>query len=314
VLSGFLIGGILLDRAHEQNAFQVFYVRRFFRIVPLYLLVFIIGLAFRGSQPAPIVSYLTFTQNIWMAYHNDWSIFYRVTWSLAVEEQFYIFLPFLIWLAPRRWLLAILVFLIAVAPLLRLVAFKLSPAAPHVLFPCRMDTLLIGVVLAYVIRQERARIWVYQNKTALYIAFASSLVWPTIATLKDWSLGTFPMETFGLTLLAFTYACFLLIAAVETHGPIAWVTNLAPLRRFGVLAYCIYLIHLSLLAFFHQHFGWHPACALALIGSVGIAEVSWRFFERPLISLGHRWTYSPAMISLPDAAEGKNARALPAAV
>jgi peptidoglycan/LPS O-acetylase OafA/YrhL len=57
VLSGFLIGGILLDHAHEQNAFRVFYARRFFRIVPLYLLVLIIGLAFEPGRTAPITSY-----------------------------------------------------------------------------------------------------------------------------------------------------------------------------------------------------------------------------------------------------------------
>jgi peptidoglycan/LPS O-acetylase OafA/YrhL len=304
VLSGFLIGGILLDHAHEQNAFRVFYARRFFRIVPLYLLVLIIGLAFRPSRLAPIASYLTFTQNMWMVVHDDWRIFYSVTWSLAVEEQFYLFLPFLIWLAPRRWLPAILVSLIVAAPLFRLLAFNFNSRAPHLLFPCRMDALLIGVLLAYVMRQERARTWLYQNQTTLYIVFALSLVWPTIATHKGWSVGAFPMETFGLTLLAFTYACFLLIAAVETRGPIAWVTNLAPLRRFGVLAYCIYLIHVGLFGFLFdslgRDFSTSALLGVCLIASVGIAEASWRFFEGPLISLGHRWIYSGQMVSSPN--------------
>jgi peptidoglycan/LPS O-acetylase OafA/YrhL len=282
----------------------VFYARRFFRIVPLYLMVLIAGLAFSSSQLAPIAFYLTFTQNIWLVAHYGPSIFYAVTWSLAVEEQFYLFLPFLIWLVPGGWLPAILVSLIAVAPLFRLLIFDLNPVASHLLFPCRMDALLAGVLLAYVMRQERARTWLYENQTTLYVVFALSLVWPTIATLKGWSVGTFPMETFGLTLLAFTYACFLLIVAVETRGPIAWVTSLAPLRRFGVLAYCIYLIHLSVLSFLFDSLGRDFSAfaflGLCLIVVVGIAEASWRFFEGPLVGLGHRWTYSGKVISSPD--------------
>jgi peptidoglycan/LPS O-acetylase OafA/YrhL len=302
VLSGFLIGGILLDRANEEGALRIFYTRRFFRIVPLYLLVLFVGSALSPSKLAPFYSYITFTQNMWMVIHDDWRIFYSVTWSLAIEEQFYIFLPFIILLTPRRWFVALLISLLVIAPLIRFVAYDyISSRAPHLLFPCRMDALLLGVLLAYMMRQYRARIWLQRNQVALYIAFALSLLWPAIATHKEWSVGAFPMETFGLTLLALTYALFLLIALVETRGPVAWITNLFVLRRLGLLAYCIYLTHMIVFDFIFERFGRDFSTSTLLIicltGSIAIAEVSWRFFEGPLITFGHRWRYRSRMTS-----------------
>jgi peptidoglycan/LPS O-acetylase OafA/YrhL len=103
VLSGFLIGGILLDNREAKNYFRVFYMRRTCRIFPLYFIWFMIfcdlllaeGILFSEERfrwllanPLPLLSYLTFTQNIPMALQNvfgpNWM---AVTWSLAIEEQ-----------------------------------------------------------------------------------------------------------------------------------------------------------------------------------------------------------------------------------
>src|SRR5260370_19570686 len=117
VLSGFLIGGILLDARESSNYFRVFYTRRFFRIVPIYavLLVcagFTIYLSdariFRRYEEMltgrlPWWYFLTFAQNIGMSIHKVWGTFpLGVTWSLAVEEQFYLTLPLLIRFLDRR--------------------------------------------------------------------------------------------------------------------------------------------------------------------------------------------------------------------
>src|SRR6266568_5097276 len=104
VLSGFLIGGILLDARGATNYYRVFYRRRFFRIVPIYaavLLIFpIFTLLRHGAHPAPAAGappwymYWTFTQNLWMAATSSLGTnSLGMTWSLAVEEQFYLTLP-----------------------------------------------------------------------------------------------------------------------------------------------------------------------------------------------------------------------------
>jgi peptidoglycan/LPS O-acetylase OafA/YrhL len=76
VLSGFLIGGILLDARDSSRYFKTFYLRRGFRILPLYGVVtglYILDyLLSPGTSPIPLASYPTFTQNFWMAYLGIW--------------------------------------------------------------------------------------------------------------------------------------------------------------------------------------------------------------------------------------------------
>ena len=99
VLSGFLIGGILLEARSATNYFSVFYTRRFFRIVPIYFAVLLLlpDLTAFGEWTrhgnfrwflelsTPWYSYWTFTQNFWMADELRGRLW--MTWSLAVEEQ-----------------------------------------------------------------------------------------------------------------------------------------------------------------------------------------------------------------------------------
>ncbi len=117
VLSGFLIGGILLDARESPNYFKTFYTRRSFRIIPVYALLVVtfyvcvsLGLPARiaGSSAvfgatAPWYEYATFTQNIGYATGQpSQSLWLSTTWSLAVEEQFYLLLPAVVYFVPRR--------------------------------------------------------------------------------------------------------------------------------------------------------------------------------------------------------------------
>ena len=110
VLSGFLIGGILLDAIASPRYFKTFYVRRAYRILPLYAVVMALfslryvtshgsagPLGSFSHSPIPWASYVTFTQNIWMAWLGTFGVgAVAATWSLAVEEQFYLTVPFII--------------------------------------------------------------------------------------------------------------------------------------------------------------------------------------------------------------------------
>ena len=122
VLSGFLIGGILLDNRSSDSYFTAFYARRFFRIVPidfavlaLYGLVWSLGAGTRTSQiyyvgpPMSWYSYVTFTNNFWIALHNSMKIFLPPSWSLAIEEQFYLTLPLIVFLVRPKHLAKVVV-------------------------------------------------------------------------------------------------------------------------------------------------------------------------------------------------------------
>lgn len=131
VLSGFLIGRILLDARGASNYFRTFYTRRFDRILPLYAVIvcvcylqivllehrFAPRLSWMLQGRLPWFSYLFFVQNFWMAARNTlgtWGL--GGTWSLAIEEQFYLTLPLLIWLFEPTKLKKYLIAAVIAAP------------------------------------------------------------------------------------------------------------------------------------------------------------------------------------------------------
>ncbi len=165
VLSGFLIAGILLDHRKSSNYFQVFYLRRVCRIFPLYYLVLGLFICFSATamstspafawlfaKPMPIWSYATFTQNFFMGHRGFFGAqWLGVTWSVAVEEQFYLFVPLLIYLLPRRSLFCVLLAGVLAAPLLRQLY---PPLQAYVITPFRADDLLSGACLALLVRSH----------------------------------------------------------------------------------------------------------------------------------------------------------------
>src|SRR5580704_13450860 len=137
VLSGFLIGGILVDAHDSPNYFRAFYARRFFRIIPIYfawvlLYVILTTLARRivqihsnSGRPEmagiPVYIHFLFLQNVWpITYFGLGGAWLSQTWSLAVEEQFYLISPWLIRSLSKGSLYLTLFAVIISTPFLRL--------------------------------------------------------------------------------------------------------------------------------------------------------------------------------------------------
>jgi len=148
VLSGFLIIGILIDNLESDNFFRTFYIRRIARIFPAYFLliaVYWICVAAIGPSPAFNTSYglaihlgaqITFLYNWLMAIANGAvSSGFSVTWSVAVEEQFYLIVPLCIWITPRKHLAKLLVGGATIAIIARAALYAIGPKyslAPYV--------------------------------------------------------------------------------------------------------------------------------------------------------------------------------------
>ncbi len=317
VLSGFLIGGILLDAKDSPRYFQTFYVRRAYRILPLYaVLLAIFSLRFLTPQggagplgsfspsPIPWASYATFTQNIWMGLRGTLGVgAMAATWSLAVEEQFYLTVPFTIRKIGRSRLTFVLLSIVIAAPVLRtalLVFFEHGNFAGYVFMPCRADSLSLGVLCALLVRT--ARWWKF------LLAHRSALCWLT----GSLSLGLIPlafggepesttMVTIGYSWLALFYTGCLLIAITGANATIQRVLCSRSLTQLGVLAYCTYLIHQPLMEACRRTLGLRFAYSAVsthfiggLIGvllALGIAKFSWTFFEKPLLRRGHAFKY-----------------------
>jgi peptidoglycan/LPS O-acetylase OafA/YrhL len=314
VLSGFLIGGMLLDNRKSSNYFQVFYVRRFFRIVPIYLLLLLLGTVLNQigqlypERTGELISwawYFSFTQNIWMVLHGSWNFWLGQSWSLAVEEQFYAIMPLIVWLVPNKKLPSVLVGLTSFVIVLRCLVYIMFPQqaaiADHVLLPCRMDALLLGVLCAYAVRRPEISFWLSQNTKRLYAILAGLLACAGMIVLKGWGLGSLFMGTIGFSVLALLYATFLLVAITEVRGPIRWLTSIGPLKHLGIWAYGIYLFHALIPFYLFKLFGRTAAIdstmgVLIFLGSVLLvlltAHLSWQYFEKPLVNFGHQWRYS----------------------
>jgi peptidoglycan/LPS O-acetylase OafA/YrhL len=317
VLSGFLIGGIIIDNRESKNFLKVFYIRRALRILPAYSLLLIsyfalrsqldparFGQLFYGNAPIfPEFSYFTFTQNIFLglafATHHDSNIFLGPTWSLAVEEQFYLVVPFCLMVTPRRCWTTLLIGLAILALALRML---FPDQLPYVITPFRMDSLFLGVLAALVVRQARLRAFLQKRKWILRSAFLLLLIIVGLVVAK----GTIEWLATEYTVLACFYAVLILIAVIESGSLHLTIFRFPPLRFLGLISYSLYLFNLPILWLFHGFvLGVQPSLnsamawvvtLISLIVTIVLASASYLFFERYFLSLGHSVHYEKSRV------------------
>jgi peptidoglycan/LPS O-acetylase OafA/YrhL len=323
VLSGFLIGGILMDARESPSYFRTFYARRFFRIIPIYylwILAYIALIGFAGAKVQAlsnsglrptlgfsVYAHFLFLQNLGLpvaALAGLAGAWFGHLWSLAVEEQFYFLAPAVVrWTDPRH-LPARLCVAIALVPLIRISLLKIlhvSPSLVTVLMPCRADALGMGMLAAVLWRHTFSRDWMQRNVGKLYGALVALLV--GVAALWMWSpqSSTLGMQTVGFTWLALFYAILLLLALLRSSGPIATVMRIGWLRDLGTVSYCVYIIHIAVNVGLHAVLlRASPRIAtprgatvtvLAAFLTYGIAKLSWISYENPLLRRGRTFKY-----------------------
>jgi peptidoglycan/LPS O-acetylase OafA/YrhL len=239
VLSGFLITGILVRSKGAPHYFRNFYVRRALRIFPLYYLVLVL-LLWVLPRPATTAaerwSYLLYYQNFRFAFGGDVTsdVARDITWSLAVEEQFYLVWPAIVWWLSTRRLVAMCIGAIVLAMVFRFVGLEAGIPRPYFLTFCRIDALAAGALLAIL------------PKPSAVIGYACVLAGGAglalIVSTTGNSLPHVPvMQTQGL-IAALVFAVGVLIAA-RGPGPIGSMCRWLPLRSLGAYSYCIYLVH-----------------------------------------------------------------------
>jgi peptidoglycan/LPS O-acetylase OafA/YrhL len=324
VLSGFLIGGILIDVRGSKRYFGPFYARRFFRIVPIYAALcglFALGVwaggahawgdagswVFGGSPPA--IAFAFFFQNVYVGLRGGFvPLSIMITWSLAVEEQFYLTLPMLVRFLRPRTLLRVMLVVIALAPIARTVVFYAVAHGGHydyAMMPLRADALLLGAAAAMLVRDP---IWwarIVRHRRALKIAGATlAAVLLVFMRLRWTTRDSAAMCTIGYSLVALFYLCVLLVAVTRRRGRLAGVLRMRWLRGLGAIAYGTYLLHVAVQGLcFALVLGHKPRLAnladlgttvLALAVTLVIAQLSWVLFEKRMVRLGHRVRYDAA--------------------
>lgn len=305
VLSGFLIGGILLQNANSKNYFSTFYIRRAVRILPLYVLILLVLIMVIYWAPAfiaqsskahlPLWSYLTFTQNFLYAakqrFNDPWI---DVTWSLAVEEQFYIFLSLLVWKLDKRKLSIVTITLILLAPVLRFFAPNNMVAY---LFPFhRADSLMLGVLLALIWQWDKGKEFLYKYVRVFRWSFVFFLLGTAYLTYRRVWVG----DVVGHFCLALFYCNFIVLALIQTDQKKRFdLFNNKILEWFGLRSYGIYLFHkpvqilipLLIAQYLSDDLSIWIVIAIYTIVLFIVSEISYRFLEKPIMVWGHRFKY-----------------------
>lgn len=296
VISGFLIGGIL-NREVNTGTFSIvrFYERRLRRILPA-LLVVLVAIALFGlmfSPPKALVSTskgigatLLFVSNLWLEFErSDYfapgtqTNFLLHTWSLAVEEQFYIVFPLLLWALRKAQNSTKLIFLAALALLSFAISVAITdrfPGANFYLPVTRAWELGAGVLLAM------GGFGKATNKTVAELTGAFGLALLVIAIFGFDKDTPFP----GVTALLPVVGATAVIWSTELHMTLV--------RRFlstrvmvwiGLISYSLYLWHWPVMVALRLKLGTVELPVIwawtAVVLSVILGWLSWRFIEAP---------------------------------
>ncbi len=259
VLSGFLITGILYDTRADSRFFTRFYMRRALRILPAFYIVMLLL-----ALLTPILHYqwhwlqLTFLVYIGNFFAIPHRMLYHLTsavhpnaevemghfWSLCIEEQFYLLWPLVVWLVRDRirliWTAAGISLLALALRIAMVVAFSSVVAEPwvHSSLPFRMDSLLIGAILALVLRGPSANQWQRSAKWIFVVGSAATLAVFLLSPAwnSPWLL------TIGFTFIAL--ASMGLIGTALRPGSASFVVfGWKPLRVLGKYSYGFYIYH-----------------------------------------------------------------------
>jgi peptidoglycan/LPS O-acetylase OafA/YrhL len=304
-LSGFLITGILFDTLGSENYFRTFFGRRALRIFPLYYGV-VLGLLLL-TRPLHLDwngqawHLLTYTTN--MPFAMEWAsnpsrfINLRHFWSLAVEEQFYLIWPLVIfWL--RDWRKIFIATLVGAGLSLGFrTSLAMSGMGPqnHTLFGC-MDALLLGGTLALLVRSEyRERVLAWG--TPVFLA-AVTITLAEAFRHKHFTWGSsLYLTTIGMTILSLGMTG--LVAASLRVGSVAQIVcRNSVLRFFGRYSYGLYVYHYSMDTTFtwpmRDWFGSHGlskaaailmAAAVVMAISIMISVASYHLYEKHFLRL-----------------------------
>jgi len=260
VLSGFLITGILLDTRAGPRYFVNFYARRILRIMPVYYLLLAViffllprvlpfesdGLRTIQARQAWLWTHLT---NIGFVYHRkvwalaDWLDLTHL-WSLAVEEQFYLVWPLVVFWASRRRLAAVCVACVVGSLLLRVALWQADqrPGAIYFPTPCRLDGLALGALVAVAVRDRAlAGLTTLAGKAAWVaaVALAGLAIWRGGLQFSDR-----PTVVFGVT-AASVLAAGVVAQVADPASQSRWAAVLkhSGLRIAGKYSYGMYLFH-----------------------------------------------------------------------
>ncbi|MBK6726682.1 MAG: acyltransferase [Xanthomonadales bacterium] len=287
VISGFLISGLILDSLRRGDfSFTDFYFRRAKRLLPAAYVTFVLVtlaspwfiLASESENYfRQLLGAVSFTGNIalWLqSGYFEQSAYLKPllhTWSLAIEEQFYLLLPALLLFTASRFRIAMLA---AICLLSLMLCFLLAPRMPSATFyllPTRAWELLVGSLSAVLVTNQAT------HAVAKWMFWPSLLIVLALPTVAAW--GTHP----GVSAVLVTTATAMLL--LRRHPVLNDGMPIRQLGQLGNISYSLYLLHWPLLAFANNAYvSGVPTTVRAslLLLAVALAALLYRYVELPV--------------------------------
>jgi peptidoglycan/LPS O-acetylase OafA/YrhL len=314
VLSGFLISSQLFAQIKKQGSFSMreFYIKRFFRILPVYYFVlalyFIFPVLSAPQLLPPLWKFLTFTQNFGANFETHRG--FGVVWSLCVEEHFYLLLPLTLLLLLKNGLYKkagiLLLLLFVVGLMVRLYSYyniylpqtngtdNRAAWVATIYYPTynRLDGLLAGVGIAALYNYCPAllsRLSKYAN-----CIFAAGLLLLTVAYFVCQKPLGFGRSIIGFPLVSIGFGCWVLAAIIPGSFLYNWKS--AAISMLARLSFSLYLIHMGVILMVQQLFSnWGIAkesfemFLFCMACSVGIALMLYFGIEKPFMKMRVRF-------------------------
>ncbi len=326
VLSGFLITGILADTKQHARYFLNFYARRTVRIFPLYygvLGALFVVLPLMGMLPIPQLKGLLAGDYYKALWDNQaWLWLYLQNflqargehqlpglghfWSLAIEEQFYLVWPFLVYFLSSKSMLRLAAAIFVMGLPLRWALLHYgfdSWAIRHITF-ARVDALAAGACVALLYRN--CPLHVLRKLTLPLFSVSLIAVLVLAALVPGMTRNSFEVTVWGYTAFAALFSS-IIMAILSQQAPAGFLRmlNLRFMTFFGTLSYGIYVFHWPVI---HASraitgrlriplFTSYPIipfaleCAITVVVSILLAMLSWKYYEAPWLRLKRRFRY-----------------------
>jgi peptidoglycan/LPS O-acetylase OafA/YrhL len=324
VLSGFLITGILLDsklmieskKLSLKKAFKIFYIRRTLRIFPIYYILLIALLIFApylfefdSKSSLWLFSYMT---NFFLYFKADWIGRFLPLWSLAVEEQFYLFWPFLILLVRPKYLLTSIISLIFIGVFSRIYFEYLSSPSVYrggfYIFttPTCFDSFGLGALLAYFIKNN-----MMTDKIKAILKYSSIVSFVILILIISLLKFPTPTQNIGYRFLISVITLQIIISLMNTNKFSKLFEN--PITVYlGKISYSLYLFHnflpniyQKLNSYFinkdlkipYTNYSWFPYVGggkqffIYLVFLIILSTISWFLIEKPINKLKNKFEY-----------------------
>jgi peptidoglycan/LPS O-acetylase OafA/YrhL len=301
VLSGFLITSLLVGEKAKTGGVSLpkFYARRALRLFPALAFILVVHFLYTlwigasiTSEVKQILSVVFYVSNFAQSYFLPEMLKSGLsfTWSLAIEEQFYLLWPAVLvfgvlrYCKSRRAVLSVIGAAIIASALIRFVVWNWGGEYPEAYMrpDCRADGLLIGAFCAFA--------WRWGLVPRRYLKQAAMLCAAGLVATAVFVVSGPAMFNYGFLLVSLATGVIIL-AIAENNTNLLPILEWAPLRSIGKVSYGLYLWHVLSLRIVHHALPDASRVPLALMAlalmSVAVT-VSWRFVEQPFLRLKSR--------------------------